>query len=142
MLPGMERVCFPSRDARCPSILALEQLLGDQIRTFGPADPETLATRHQLAAACGKLGHSSRALGAYEALTEDLVRVSGTCHPDTLRARRMFALWLGRCDQVTEAITELEQLLIDQIRTRADGTRRCVPFGSVQSGVWLHVCRH
>ena len=69
----------------------LEALLADQTRILGPDDPNTLGTRHNLAATHRDAGNISTAIDMYEALLADLVRLFGPGHTDTLAVQGRLA---------------------------------------------------
>ena len=56
-------------------------------RVLGPANPDTLTTRGNIAGWTGQCGDAREALRLYQALLPDQDRVLGPDHPDTLRTR-------------------------------------------------------
>ena len=65
-------------------------------RVLGPAYPDTLAARHELARWTGEAGDPAAARDQFAALLPVRERVSGPEHPDTLAARHELAGWTGQ----------------------------------------------
>jgi hypothetical protein len=65
----------------------LQELLPDLVRVLGPAHPDTLATRSNVALWTGQSGDPAGGLRLYQELLPDLVRVLGPDHPGTLATR-------------------------------------------------------
>jgi hypothetical protein len=83
---------------------------------LGPDDPDTLATRHNVALWRGVAGDVAGAATAYEELLTDSLRVLGPDHPDTLAARGNLTRWKGEAGDATGAATAYEELLTDYLR--------------------------
>ncbi|MGW9594353.1 NB-ARC domain-containing protein [Streptomyces chartreusis] len=73
-----------------------QKLVHTATRRFGPAHPQTLTARDQLARWQGVAGDSAGAATAYEQLVPDRERVQGPDHPDILGARAQLARWARR----------------------------------------------
>jgi len=96
----------------------LAALLPIQERIRGPEHPETLATRHSLAAWKGSAGDAAVARDELAAVLPIMERLLGPEHPETLSTRRDFALWTGEAgdaagarDQFATLLSFTEQLL-------------------------------
>jgi hypothetical protein len=85
-------------------------------RLLGPDHPDTLTTRHNLAAWRGQAGDPAGAAAATERLLADRLRVLGPDHPDTLATRANLAAWRGEAGDPAGAATATERLLADQLR--------------------------
>ncbi|MFI5532085.1 FxSxx-COOH system tetratricopeptide repeat protein [Kitasatospora sp. NPDC051853] len=82
----------------------------------GPAHPDALAARHNLASWRGQAGDAVGAAAAFEELLADQLRVFGPDNPDTLTARHNLAFWRGEAGDVAGAVAALEGLLADRLR--------------------------
>ena len=82
----------------------------------GEAHPETLTTRHEIAAWTGRSGDARAALELCAALLPDRQRVLGPDHPDTLSTRANIALWTGQAGDANAALELCAALLPDQRR--------------------------
>ena len=69
------------------AIAAFQQALAGRERVLGPAHPDTMAARAELAHAYRVAGQPEKALPLYERLVTDQDRAHGPDHPDTLAAR-------------------------------------------------------
>ncbi|MFT4217311.1 MAG: tetratricopeptide repeat protein, partial [Micropruina sp.] len=77
------------------AISLLEQNLADYERILGPEHPNTLTTRHNLAAWRGEAGDATGAVTAFAELLPIQERVLGPEHPNTLTTRHNLAAWRG-----------------------------------------------
>src|SRR5580704_12595416 len=73
------------------SILVAKPLLADQERVLGTEDPDTLATRHELAEAYHWAGRTAEAITLLERTVADRERVLGADDPDTKATRSNLA---------------------------------------------------
>lgn len=94
----------------------LESVLAEQLRIFGPDDPDTLLARQSHAHARGGAGDPDAAAEDLRSLAEDHARLLGPDHPDTLRTRQFLAVNLGEAGYREEAITRLRVLAADRTR--------------------------
>ncbi|WP_158717823.1 tetratricopeptide repeat protein [Streptomyces sp. NRRL F-2664] len=85
---------------------------------LGPAHPDTLAARHQLAFFTGEAGNPHAAAGRFAALAADAAALLGADHPDTLAARHELAYFTGESGAPAEAARQLARLLADRLRTQ------------------------
>jgi hypothetical protein len=70
--------------------------LADQEQVLGPAHPDTLNSRNNLAAAYQTAGDLGRAIPLYEATLAECERVLGTNHPATRTVRGNLESAAGR----------------------------------------------
>jgi Tetratricopeptide repeat len=96
------------------AVAALEELLADRLRVFGPDGAFT--TRGNLAYRQGKAGDAAGAAAALEELLADQVRVFGPDHPDTLLTRNNLAGWRAESGDAVGAAAMLEELLAGDLR--------------------------
>jgi hypothetical protein len=96
------RVAMPTRPATAASLAtwaALHTHVHALLEHLPPADPDTLAFRHQMAEWPGQAGDPGTARQLYEDLVAVRTRVLGAEHPDTLASRHALAHWTGwACD--------------------------------------------
>ncbi|WP_051892661.1 tetratricopeptide repeat protein [Streptomyces erythrochromogenes] len=85
---------------------------------LGPAHPDTLAARHQLAFFTGEAGNPHAAAGRFAALAAHTASVLGADHPDTLAARHELAYFTGESGAPAEAARQLARLLADRLRVQ------------------------
>ncbi|MEU6296333.1 tetratricopeptide repeat protein [Streptomyces erythrochromogenes] len=85
---------------------------------LGPAHPDTLAARHQLAFFTGEAGNPHAAAGRFAALAAQAATVLGADHPDTLAARHELAYFTGESGAPAEAARQLARLLADRLRVQ------------------------
>ncbi|MFE7099204.1 tetratricopeptide repeat protein [Streptomyces erythrochromogenes] len=85
---------------------------------LGPAHPDTLAARHQLAFFTGEAGNPHAAAGRFAALAAQTAAVLGADHPDTLAARHELAYFTGESGAPAEAARQLDRLLADRLRVQ------------------------
>ncbi|MFJ9940150.1 tetratricopeptide repeat protein [Streptomyces erythrochromogenes] len=85
---------------------------------LGPAHPDTLAARHQLAFFTGEAGNPHAAAGRFAALAAHAASVLGVDHPDTLAARHELAYFTGESGAPAEAARQLARLLADRLRVQ------------------------
>ncbi|MFF3720879.1 tetratricopeptide repeat protein [Streptomyces erythrochromogenes] len=85
---------------------------------LGPAHPDTLAARHQLAFFTGEAGNPHAAAGRFAALAAHAASVLGADHPDTLAARHELAYFTGESGAPAEAARQLTRLLADRLRVQ------------------------
>ncbi len=93
-----------------------DALVGQASRVLGPDDPDTLATRGDLARWRGEAGDAAGAAAASEALLADQVRVLGADHPDTMATSHNLAYWRGAVGDAAGAVAALDALLVDRLR--------------------------
>ena len=62
------------------------------MRVLGNDHPDTLNSRHNLAASYGNVGRHEDALALNQQVLADRVRVLGNDHPDTLHSRNNLAI--------------------------------------------------
>jgi tetratricopeptide (TPR) repeat protein len=103
-------------DSATQSILIAEPLLADQEREPNADDPDTLATRHELAQAYLGVGRTADAVRLLEQTVADRKRVRGPDHPETLDSRSTLGAAYRQVGRTDEAITLLEQTLADRER--------------------------
>ncbi|HEY7263350.1 MAG TPA: tetratricopeptide repeat protein [Trebonia sp.] len=84
------------------------------LQRLGPDYPDTLTTRHSIAAWTGKAGDARAALDLCTALLPDQRRVLGPDHPDTLATRHNIAAWTGQAGDAHAALDLCTALLPDQ----------------------------
>jgi Tetratricopeptide repeat len=89
-------------------------------RSLGPADPLTLAARHQIAYWTAESGERSTALDQFRSLLPVRSEQLGPDHPDTLETRHAVARWTGEAGYYTQALALYTSLLAD--RERIQGT--------------------
>jgi len=129
-----------SLDRTNEAVRLYQDLLPDQERVLGPDDPDTLATRQNIALWTGKSGQWAKALRLFRALLADQERVLGPDHPDTLATRGNIALSTGESGRPTEALGLLVELLPDRERVLGKDhpdtlvTRRNIAFWAGESG--------
>lgn len=73
-------------------LLLFEELLSDRKRVLGPDHPDTLDTRHNIAAWIGRVGKPGEAMRLSEESLPDQQRVLGSDDPDTLDTRQQIAI--------------------------------------------------
>jgi CRP-like cAMP-binding protein/tetratricopeptide (TPR) repeat protein len=91
-------------------------LLADRIRIQGERHLDTLATRHDLAAARGLQGRFGEAEELYRQLIDDDNRLRGPDHRETLAARSSLARMIGLLGRYAEAEKLSRQVVEDQLR--------------------------
>ena len=90
------------------AIATYEPLLADKERILGPAHPDTLATRNNLAVAYQAAGRVAEAIAIYEPLLADRARILGPTHPHTLNTRRNLAVAYQAAGRDAEAAALLD----------------------------------
>ena len=103
-------------DSTGQAILIAETLVPDSERLLGPDNPNTLASRYNLAYAYRAVGRVAAAIRLYERSLADCDRVLGTNDPDTLSARNGLAAAYVAAGRVAAAIALLERTLADYER--------------------------
>jgi hypothetical protein len=98
------------------AITVLEQQLSSQVSTLGPAHPDTLATRLDIAYQIGENGRQAVAAERLQELLADCLDALGDDHRVTLTVRRDLARWRGESGRPADARRALEELLPDCIR--------------------------
>ncbi|WP_446214006.1 FxSxx-COOH system tetratricopeptide repeat protein [Micromonospora sp. IBSANI012] len=93
-----------------------QPLIADCERVLGPDDPETLISRHNLAAAYQSVGRLNEAIGLYQRTLADCERVLGPDHPDTLTSRHSLAAAYQSVGRSDEAIGLHQRTLTDRER--------------------------
>ena len=83
---------------------------------LGPHDPDTLASRNNLAGAYRASGRLDKAIALYEQNLEDSIRMLGPDHPSTLTARLNLASAYQAAGRLDEAITLYEQVFSGRSR--------------------------
>jgi tetratricopeptide (TPR) repeat protein len=91
-------------------------LVTDRERERDADDPDTLATRHELARAFLGAGRPGDAITLLEQTVADRVRVLGADHPETLASRSTLGAAYGKVDRTGDAITLLEPTLAARVR--------------------------
>jgi hypothetical protein len=92
-----------------------EQQLADTAhRRLGPAHPDCLEARADLAHLSGHMGDKTGAVATLQALSEQMRQWLGPYHPLTLNARYLLAHWWGETVGARRAVTALEQVCADQ----------------------------
>ena len=76
-------------------------LLPLEERLLGTDDPQTLATRGNLARFTGDAGDAAAARDQFAALLTDVERIFGPQHRETLTTRGSLAYWTARADPGT-----------------------------------------
>ena len=100
-------------DSAQQAILIGEPLLADQERVLGADDPDTLATRNNLANAYQDAGRAADAIPLYELTLADRERVLGADHPDTLASRNNLGEAYRAAGRAADAVALHEQTLAD-----------------------------
>jgi tetratricopeptide (TPR) repeat protein len=103
-------------DSAAQAIAAGEPLVEDCERLLGPDDPDTLASRNDLAVAYRAAGRAAEAIPLYERTLADLERLLGPDHPDTLTSRNNLANAYRDVGQVAKAVPLHERTLADRER--------------------------
>lgn len=93
-----------------------EQVLSARVRVLGPADPNTLTTRRELAECRAKLGDLAGATTELEQVLAGQLDTLGPDHLETLATRRALANYLGATGDPAHAATELHRVLEDRHR--------------------------
>ncbi len=94
----------------------LAHLLPLREQVSGPENPETLATRHNLAYWTGQAGDAAAARDQFAALLRSQEEVSGPEQPKTLNIRRNLAFWTGQAGDPAAARDLFADLLPVQER--------------------------
>jgi hypothetical protein len=84
-----------------------EPLTGDSERILGPAHPDTLASRNNLANAYQEAGRAADAITLHEQNLADRERILGPGHPDTLKTRDNLAIAYREAGRAGDADTLL-----------------------------------
>jgi hypothetical protein len=71
----------------------------DRDRVQGPAHPDTLIARHNLARWRGEAGDAEGAVAAFTDLVEDRRRILGPDHADTQKSEAALTHWKGQLAQ-------------------------------------------
>ncbi|MDR0849239.1 MAG: tetratricopeptide repeat protein [Propionibacteriaceae bacterium] len=96
--------------------IALADYQTDLMRVLGADHPDTLTSRHNLAAAYESAGDVGKAIRLFEETLADKLRVLGADHPDTLTSRNNLAGAYRSAGDVGKAIPLHEQTLADRVR--------------------------
>ena len=96
--------------------LCLTESVTQTCDALGPHDPDTLASRNNLAGAYRASGRLDKAIALYEQTLEDSIRILGPDHPSTLTSRLNLAGAYRAAGRLDEAITLKEQILADAMR--------------------------
>jgi tetratricopeptide (TPR) repeat protein len=89
--------------------------LGLRTSIQGPAHPETLTTRGNIANWTGNSGDAAGALRLALDVLPDEEQVLGPRHPNTLTTRCNIAFWTGRCGDAAGALRLFRDLLLDDL---------------------------
>jgi tetratricopeptide (TPR) repeat protein len=89
----------------------LRDVLAEQERILGPEHPDTMTTRHYLAAALFFQGKYDQAETEYRAVLQLREKILGPEHPDTLKTRNNLALALDYQAKYADAEPEYRELL-------------------------------
>ena len=103
-------------DSAQQAVAVGEPLTEDFERVLGPDQPDTLASRSNLAAAYQEAGRPADAIPLFEQTLADKQRVLGLDHPDTLVSWNNLAEAYRRAGRAAEAIPLFEQTLADRER--------------------------
>ncbi|MER5635374.1 tetratricopeptide repeat protein [Kitasatospora sp. NPDC002227] len=117
---------------------ALGPILAARTAELGPAHPETLAARHQLAYFTAESGSVAEAVPLFEALVVDAGRELGADHADTLAARHQLAYYIGESGDLVGAVRQLRVLLAD--RERVLGSRHAQTLATRRGLAWFRGC--
>ncbi|GAA3221447.1 NB-ARC domain-containing protein [Actinocorallia longicatena] len=98
------------------AIQALNRLHTMSRRLLGPAHPDTLALRHNLASWRGAGGDAEGAAEQLTGILADVTLVMGPDHPHTLIARADLATWRGASGDASGAARTFADLLPDTVR--------------------------
>ena len=96
--------------------LCLTESVTQTCDALGPHDPDTLASRNNLAGAYRASGRLDKAIALYEQTLEDSIRILGPDHPSTLTSRLNLAGAYRAAGRFDEAITLKKQILADAMR--------------------------
>ncbi|MBB5476776.1 hypothetical protein HNR20_001281 [Micromonospora parathelypteridis] len=105
--------------ARAGSLLQATRT--DSEAVLGPDHPDTLTTRHHLAALHALTLDPGGAVRELEQLLVDRLRVLGPDHDDTLATRHQLAYARGEAGDPEAAVTALDELLTDLLRIQGPG---------------------
>lgn len=105
-------------DQQAARVLHLATRLAKLLEDRGPDHPETLETRHLLAAWQGAEGDPAGATTALAELLPDLLRVLGPDHPKTLYARHGLAFNRGNAGDAAGATAAFAELVPDLLRVQ------------------------
>ena len=93
-----------------------EPILADYVRVLGSRNPDTLASKENLAYAYQAVGRLSEATALCEEVLAGRERALGPSHPDTLSSRNNLAYAYRAAGRVTEAISLFEVLVAERER--------------------------
>lgn len=93
-----------------------EQVLTARSRVLGPAHPDTLVTRRELAECRAELGDLAGAVIELEQVRAGQLDTLGPDHLETLATRRTLANYAGATGDPAHAATELQRVLEDRHR--------------------------
>ncbi|WP_136193439.1 tetratricopeptide repeat protein [Actinomyces procaprae] len=96
--------------------LSLTTTVDVQARVLGPDHPDTLASRHNLAAAYESAGKVEESISLFEQVLQDRLRILGPDHPDTLTSRNNLAAAYRAAGRLEDAIDLHQQVLQDRLR--------------------------
>ena len=96
--------------------LCLTESVTQTCDALGPHDPDTLASRNNLAGAYRASGRLDKAIALYEQTLEDSIRILGPDHPSTLTSRLNLAGAYRAAGRLDEAITLYEQVFTGRSR--------------------------
>ncbi|MFC7532829.1 NB-ARC domain-containing protein [Actinoplanes sp. GCM10030250] len=107
---------FFAYDENPRDVLAdFEGLLADCLRILGPADPDTLETRGDIASRRGSAGEPG-IVAEFDAVLADASRELGRHHRAVWTIRSNRAYWLGETGDPAGAVAAFEEILIDTLR--------------------------
>ena len=96
--------------------LCLTESVTQTCDALGPHDPDTLASRNNLAGAYRASGRLDKAIALYEQTLEDSIRILGPDHPSTLTSRLNLAGAYRAAGRLDEAIPLYEQVFTGRSR--------------------------
>ncbi|WP_370219296.1 tetratricopeptide repeat protein [Kitasatospora sp. GAS1066B] len=120
------------------AVRALAPILIRRMTELGPAHPDTLAARHQLAFFTAESGRPAEAVPLFATLVSDTSRELGPHHADTLAARHQLAYYMGETGDLSRGIQLLRTLLAD--RERVLGSRHAQTLATRRGLAWFRGC--
>ena len=94
------------------------RVLAARLRVQGPDDPDTLATRHQIALEMAERGDHAGAEAEFRDVLAARLRVLGPDHPDTLTTRHQIALEMAARGDHAGAEAEYRDVLAARLRVQ------------------------
>ncbi|WP_371598598.1 tetratricopeptide repeat protein [Streptomyces sp. NBC_00564] len=108
---GLAARHLQSRGLYQPARVEFEAILAARRELLGDTHPDTLITRHELAAVLSNQGELTQARAEFEAILAIERELLGDTHPDTLITRHELAAVFSNQGELTQARAELEVIL-------------------------------